>query len=575
VSRRLLHVAVGLVAVLMALGARAADVLQPLELDTVDARFAIRGDHAPRAGIVIVALDGRTLGELGLRPPLPRSLHARVIDRLRGAGARLIAYDVQFIGPTKPASEDRALIAAIRRARPLLATHDVQGPPLVVPAGTSVPEVTLATVGLLADPDAKIRRVSYTGVQHRSFELEASTRLLGHAIDPGRFPAWIDYAGPPKTYPTYPLVDVLRGRVPASAFAGKLVVVGSSDPIEKDVFPTPVSNVQMPGAEVHANGIATILDGFPLRSIPAALDTLLIALLGFAPPLLSLRLGALRVLVVSALLLLVYLVAAQLAFGAGRILLVTYPLLALLLATGGSASVEFLTTTRERQRLRRNFARFVPAAVVDDVMSRTDDDLRLGGTTIESTVLFCDLRGFTRWAEPQPAATVIDTLNRYLTEMSDALLAHGGTVVSYMGDGIMAVFGAPIEQPDHADRALAAAREMLTVRLPRFNASLPEGAAFRMGIGLNSGPVSSGNVGSEERLEYAAVGDTTNVAARLEAGCKETPHQLLFSEATRARLSADPDDLIDLGELDIRGRDGAIRAWALQGVGGGAPTPPP
>ncbi|MEA2412063.1 MAG: adenylate cyclase [Thermoleophilaceae bacterium] len=573
--RRVLHVAVALVAVLLALGARAGDVLQPLELNTVDARFTIRGHHDPRAGIAVVALDGRTLSELGLRPPLPRLLHARVIDRLRAAHAKLIAYDIQFIGPARPAAQDRALIAAIRRAHPVLATHDVQGPPLVVPAGVPVPEATLASVGLLADPDGKVRREPYTGVQHRSFELEVSERLLGRRVDPGRFPAWIDYAGPPRTYPTYALVDVLRGRVPGSAFAGKLVVVGSSDPIEKDVFPTPVSSVQMPGAEIHANGIATILAGFPLRSVPAGLDTLLIVLLGLAPPLLSLRLGALKMLALAAALLIGYLVAAQLAFDGGDIVLVTYPLLGLVLSSSGSATVEFLTTTRERQRLRRNFARFVPAAVVDDVMRRTDDDLRLGGITIDSTVLFCDLRGFTRWAEPQPAATVIETLNRYLTEMSDALLAHGGTVVSYMGDGIMAVFGAPIEQADHADRALGAAREMLHVRLPRFNASLPEGQAFRMGIGLNSGPVSSGNVGSEERLEYAAVGDTTNVAARLEAKCKETPHQLLFSDATRERLVGDPEDLVDLGKLDIRGREATIRVWALQGAGGGEPTTPP
>jgi adenylate cyclase len=309
--------------------------------------------------------------------------------------------------------------------------------------------------------------------------------------------------------------------------------------------------------------------------VPAALDTLLIVLLGLAAPLLSLRLSALKVLAIALALLLAYLAAAQLAFGAGRIVLVTYPLLALLLATAGSATVEFLTTTRERQRLRRNFARFVPAAVVDDVMSRTDDDLRLGGTTLESTVLFCDLRGFTRWAEPQPAATVIETLNRYLTEMSDALLAHGGTVVSYMGDGIMAVFGAPIEQADHADRAVAAAREMLTVRLPRFNEWLPEGAAFQMGVGLNSGPVSSGNVGSEERLEYAAVGDTTNVAARLEGMTKGTPHQLFLSEATRAALHVEPGDLERVGEVEVRGRASRIVLWTLQGVGGGAPTPPP
>jgi adenylate cyclase len=587
--RPTLHAAVGLLAVLLALGARATDVLQPLELNTVDARFAIRGDHRPRAGIAIVELDGRTLSAVGLQPPLPRALHAQMMDRLRQAGARLIAYDFQFLGATRPASQDRALIAAILRAHPVLATHDVDGPSLVVPAGVRGLPVTLASVGLFTDPDGKVRRAPYTGQQHRSFEVEASEPLLGHPVDPRSFPAWIDYAGGPGTYPTYSFIDVLRGHFPRSAFAGKLVVVGASDPILKDVFPTPVSAVQMPGAEVHANGIATILDRFPLRSAPAALDTLLVVLLGFVAPLAALRLAPLRVLGACLAALAAYLVAAQLAFDGGRIVLVIYPVLALVISATGSSVVEFLTTTRERQRLRRTFARFVPAAVVDDVMSRTDDDLRLGGTTLESTVLFCDLRGFTHWAESRRAATVIETLNRYLTEMSDAMLGHGGTVVSYMGDGIMAVFGAPIEQQDHAGRALAAAREMLTVRLPRFNSWLSEqglGEHFRIGIGLNSGPVSSGNVGSEQRLEYAAVGDTTNVASRLEGMCKDTPYQLLFSEATRSRLPVRPDDLVDVGEVEIRGRESSIGLWTLAvargqgepglgGGGGSAPTTPP
>ena len=117
---------------------------------------------------------------------------------------------------------------------------------------------------------------------------------------------------------------------------------------------------------------------------------------------------------------------------------------------------------------------------------------------------------------------------------------HGGTLVAYMGDGIMAVFGAPIEQPDHADRALAAAREMLSVRLERFNAWIREqglGEGFRMGIGLNSGIVMSGQVGSERRIEYTAVGDTTNTAARLEGMTKGTPHQIFIADSTRALLS--------------------------------------
>jgi adenylate cyclase len=582
--RTALHLATGLVTVLLVLGAREAELLQPLELSSIDARFQVRGGHEPRPGIALVALDGRTLSALGMRPPLPRRIHARVIDRLHAAGAGLIAYDFQFVGRSDRRADDRALVAAIRRAHPLLATHDVEGPPLRVHAGVRDVEkalgVRLASVGLLADPDGKVRRMPYTGQQHRSFETEASEAWLGRPIDPRRFPAWIDYAGGPGTYPTYSLIDVLEGHVAARAFTRKLVVVGSSDPIDKDVFPTPASAVQMPGAEIHANSIATILDGFSLRSVPAPVDALLIVLLGLAAPLLSLRLGPLKVLAVGGAALGVLFVAAQLAFDGGEIFQLTYPALALVLSTTGSSVVEFLTTTRDRQRLRRNFARFVPAAVVDDVMSRTDDDLRLGGTTLESTVLFCDLRGFTRWAETRSAATVIETLNRYLTEMTEAMLAHGGTVVSYMGDGIMAVFGAPIEQPDHPDRAVAAAREMLTVRLPRFNEWLvreDRGEGFRMGIGLNTGSVSSGNVGSEQRLEYAAVGDTTNVAARLEQECKATPYQLLFSDTTRRHLSGPPDDLVDVGEVQIRGREASIRVWTLgaaHGPEGGSPVPP-
>jgi adenylate cyclase len=337
------------------------------------------------------------------------------------------------------------------------------------------------------------------------------------------------------------------------------------------VFPTPASDIQMPGAEIHADSIATMRAGFPLRSSASWVNALLLVALGLAAPVLSLRLGGVKVLAVGAVVLIAFLVAVQIAFDGGTVLEATYPILALLLATAGSVAVEFFTTTRERQRLRRNFVRFVPAAVVDDVMSRTDDDLRLGGVTIEATVMFCDLRGFTHWAEERAAATVISTLNRYLTEMSEAMLANGGTVVSYMGDGIMAVFGAPIEQPDHADRALTAAREMLSVRLPRFNSWLrAEGLSegFRMGIGLNSGPVSSGNVGSEVRLEYAAVGDTTNVAARLESQCKQTEFQLLVAESTRSRLVAAAEDLVDAGEFLLRGRQEATRVWSFEGARG-------
>jgi adenylate cyclase len=199
------------------------------------------------------------------------------------------------------------------------------------------------------------------------------------------------------------------------------------------------------------------------------------------------------------------------------------------------------------------------------VLARTDEDLRLGGEELFGTAMFTDLRGFTSFAETLPARQVIHILNHYLEEMSEAILNHGGTLVAYMGDGIFAVFGAPIEQADHADRALATAREMLNERLPRFNTWLEEqgGESFRMGIGLNSGTFLSGNVGSERRLEYAAIGDTTNTAARLEGMTKGTPYQCYVSDSTRSSLVDDADDLVFVDELEIRGRQAKIKLWAL------------
>jgi adenylate cyclase len=224
----------------------------------------------------------------------------------------------------------------------------------------------------------------------------------------------------------------------------------------------------------------------------------------------------------------------------------------------------------EQARVRDVFSRFVPEHVVGEVLKRTDDDLRLVGTELVGTVMFSDLRGFTTFAELLPADKVIDVLNRYLSEMSDAILDNGGTLVAYMGDGIMAVFGAPIEAPDHADRALAAAREMLRVRLSAFNRWLEEsglGDGFRMGIGVSSGPLMSGTVGSARRLEYAAVGDTTNVASRLEGMTKGGPHSILISDSTRQLLRHSASDLVFVDELDVRGKRSKLRVWSLVETG--------
>jgi adenylate cyclase len=213
---------------------------------------------------------------------------------------------------------------------------------------------------------------------------------------------------------------------------------------------------------------------------------------------------------------------------------------------------------------------------VDEVLSSTDDDLRLAGVERICTVMFSDLRGFTQFSETQSVDKVIAVVNHYLNEMTEAILDAGGTLIAYMGDGIMAVFGAPLEQDDHADRAVRAAREMIGPRLITFNDWLAEQgypSGFRMGVGLNTGSVMCGNVGAEQRVEYTAIGDTTNTASRLEGMTKGGPHMLFVAEATVDAMRDVPEDLEFIDEFEIRGREAKMRVHSIPDPAGAPALP--
>ena len=217
----------------------------------------------------------------------------------------------------------------------------------------------------------------------------------------------------------------------------------------------------MSGAEIQANAIHTVLQGFPLRSAPPWLNVLAIWILALTPPLLGLRLTSLLTIAVSAVIGGLYAVATQVAFEHGTILAFIYPMGALVISMVGGLGAYYMLAAFDRQRTRNTFARFVPEDVVDQVLAQTGGELRLGGVRVVGTCMFADLRGSTQFAESLPPETVVDVINRYLSALTESILGHGGTLISYLGDGFMAVFGAPIPQDDHADRAVAAAREIL------------------------------------------------------------------------------------------------------------------
>ena len=567
---------IGVILTGVALVLYATDGLRDLELQTSDARFRLRGERAAPKDLIVVNVDDTTFDELRVRWPFRRTLHARVLRRIARDNPKVIGFDIQFSQLSERAEDDLALAEAIDAAhgKVVLGTSVVnaRGETNLLGGDDVLREIGArpASANIPPDPGGVLRRMRFEVDRLKTLPVVMTEVATGRKVERSQFDddgsAWIDFAGRPGTVRGVSFSRVLRGKTPPGLFRDKIVVIGASASSLHDVHPTSTTRDEvMAGPEIQANAFDTARRGFPLESTPTPLDVALIVLLGMFAPLVSLRLTAVRTTLITLGVGVAYAVAGVLAFNGGWVLPLVYPIGALLLTSFGSLLFHYVTAAFERQRTRDLFARFVPENVVDDVIASTED-LRLGGEERECTVMFSDLRGFTSFSESKPPKQVIQVLNRYLSGMSDTILDHGGTLCAYLGDGILAVFGAPVDQPDHADRALAAAREMICERLPAFNEWMRSeglGDGFHMGVGLHSGEVLAGNVGSERRLEYTVIGDTVNTASRIEGLSKDTPYQLLLADSTRSLLRDDPGNLTDLGEFDVRGRQAKTRLWSL------------
>jgi CHASE2 domain-containing sensor protein len=359
-SSRLAAFAVAAIAAGAGVVAFGTHALSGVESATVDARFQVRGAQRP-SHLVVVAIDDNTFSDLHRSWPFPRSLHGRAIDKLMAAGAREIVYDVQFTEPTK-ASEDLALYDAVARSRRvILATTatDQHGHTNVLGGDENLRQAhaVAAAANLPAERGGTIRRFGYLGAGIKTIAVAAAERVTGHALSPKSFGphgAWIDYRGPPGTVPTVSFSDLLEGKVNPKLLRDSVVVIGVSDPTLQDVHPTPVTNGElMSGAEVQANAIWTAIHGLPLRSAPAFVGVLAIVLLGAAAPLVLLRLGVFRGLLLCAVAGALYAVACQLAFDEGTLMLFTYPLAALVLGAVGGVGLSYASERDAREAAGR------------------------------------------------------------------------------------------------------------------------------------------------------------------------------------------------------------------------------
>ncbi len=374
--------------------ARQAHLLRRLEQATVDARFQVRGAEPARAaGVVVVGIDDSTFdylrnGSLRSRWPFPRRYDARVIDRLRRAGAKTIAVDVQFTEPSDRV-DDNALIEAVGRAGGVvLSTTEVgRGGRTAVLGGDAVVHGLGARVGnssVAPDSDGILRTMQYSVDGLRSFAVAIAEADRGRPVSPTLFggprrPVPIDYAGPPGTFASLPFGRVLSGRFPRRLVAGKLVIIGAVAPSLQDLHQTPVGSAPMPGPEVIANQVTTVLDGIPLQPPVGAVTVLTILLLALLAPLVALRFGTLTVLLSGFGALLAWSLATQLAFDGGTQLDYADPVAALVLATAGAVLVGLWDERREMHHLRALFAADA-GGVVAEVLG--DDGGRLPATAI-------------------------------------------------------------------------------------------------------------------------------------------------------------------------------------------------
>lgn len=380
----------------------------------------------------------------------------------------------------------------------------------------------------------------------------------------------IDFHGPSRTYPWYSMSDVVAGKLPNSedmkkAFGGKIVLIGPTALGIGDLRPTPFETAGFPGVEVHANFIDNLLTGqFIHRGLMEnVIDIGFILLFSLAAGVLLSVVPATRATLLLFILLGLFWWLNYYLFASQRIWIAFFlPTATLALTYGLVVSYRFFFEEREKKKMRATLCQYVAPGIVD-LLLKNPDLLRLGGEEKELTAMFTDIRGFTAISEGLSPGALVDLLNEYLSEMTAVIFRNWGTLDKYIGDAIMAFWGAPFPQPDHAERACRAALEMLQVLKRLQERWVAEGRSeINIGVGLNTGPMVVGNMGSDSRFNFTIMGDNVNLASRLEGINKEFGTRLIISEYTY-RAAAKNLVVRELDLIRVKGKMRPVRIYEL------------
>jgi len=574
--------------------------IERLEYALQDTFVRLRGAEEVSGEIVIVAIDEASFQWNELRWPWPRSYYADIVNQIEQGGGKVVGVDLYLTKADQNQPENDAVFAEALGNGPATVTvlqinkTDGQGfesesISLPMPIYREVFD-GLGTTEVKRDEDAIVRSVwaynTYQGELYSHWAFEIARLYLGvDAPDFTTYPVQFNgqiiplgsnskllpiyYAGPAGTYPTYSAADVHDGitlEQDPDAFRGKIVLIGATSIALQDIYPTPFSATNAtPGVEIVANAIDTILHGKFMTYAPPWLALLII--LGTAGVAYAITLSKRPSLTVTLLgvSIAVYLLVAFVLFSSQRYVLPTVaPLAMLFLGVILPTLEQAVSQEQEKRRVRGLFSRFISPEMVDQIMQT--QDLNSLNKRADLTIIFTDIRGFTTLSEKLTPEGVVALLNPYLEAMSQVIHKHGGTVDKYEGDAIVAFFGEPVPYKDHAARALNASLDM-RIALTELKAKwAQEGrpSQIEMGVGVNSGEVFVGMLGSEQRINYTVIGDNANLAARLQDLTKAYSWPILISESTYQQIKDDFEtELAD--SVTVKGKTKPVNVYKLIG----------
>lgn len=558
-------------------------VFEDLEFRVSDLWCGLRGAQPAPSKVVVVAIDEPSYRELGVKygPPWPRALHAKLLRKLKALGAKQVVFDVLFIGPGSDPQADTELTQALAGIKSVIGTElslrtvSGQGGGYVIeeleqPYDPFRKVATEALIGL-RERKGVIRNfpLSRSDQEKRfPFLAQAAAGFNGPEIgeQPGPYDL-IRYYGPGRALRPVSYWEVVSEDTPlrtsdfqdATVFVG-LLMRSDTGGSQKDSYISPYGAPMIFGLEVHATIYANLSEKSWISRPSPALERLAQALLAAVATFAALSVTPVIFSAITALLAVAWCCASFFSLGSGFFLagaptvLFVVPLVLL-----STSLHSYVSARRAEESLRSAFSLYISPDMVPKLQTE-GGALKLGGEKLWITAVFTDIEDFTSITEDMPAEKTSEMLNAYFTEVVDVVFRNKGTLVKFIGDAIFAIWGAPIKLPNHADLAIQAAREIQTA-IERFNSS-QRFPRLKTRVGVHTGPMLVGNLGSARRFDYTAIGDSVNLASRIEGLNKYFGTTILLSEATRKDAGGFAG-AVHIATVRVKGRKEPVKLYSV------------